>query len=49
MTVNAFVADGGISDTATERVRDTLVATGDVKAGTPPSAYVDLSFAHKVK
>lgn len=45
MQVKAFVADGGISDAATERVRDTLLQSGDIKASAPPSAYVDLSFA----
>ena len=45
MQVKAFVADGGISDAATERVRDTLLQSGDIKSSAPPSAYVDLSFA----
>ena len=45
MQVKAFVADGGISDSATERVRDTLLASGDIKQSAPPGAYVDLRFA----
>jgi hypothetical protein len=49
MQVKAFVADGGISDAATERVRDTLMASGDIKTAAPPSAYVDLRFASKAK
>ena len=42
--VKAFVADGAISDEATERVRDTLLASGDLKTSAPPSAYVDRRF-----
>ena len=49
MKVKAFIPDGGISDSATERVRDTLVATGDIKAGLPPATYVDHRFANAVK
>lgn len=49
MKVKAFVPDGTISDSATERVRDTLAATGDIKPGAPPATYVDLGFAKKVK
>jgi hypothetical protein len=49
MKVKAFVPDGNISDAATVRVRDTLAATGDIKPGAPPSTYVDLGFANKVK
>jgi NitT/TauT family transport system substrate-binding protein len=45
MQVKAFVADGDISDGATERVRDTLLASGDIKQSAPASAYVDRSFA----
>jgi NitT/TauT family transport system substrate-binding protein len=45
MQVKAFVADGGISDAATERVRDTLLESGDIKTSSPPGAYVDLRFA----
>jgi ABC-type nitrate/sulfonate/bicarbonate transport system substrate-binding protein len=44
MRVKAFVADGAISDEATARVRDTLLASGDLKASAPPSAYVDRRF-----
>ena len=40
-----FVADGGISDAATARVRDTLLESGDIKTSAPPSTYVDLRFA----
>jgi NitT/TauT family transport system substrate-binding protein len=48
MKVKAFVADGTVSDAATERVRDTLLASGDIKNSGPPSAYVDLRFAKAV-
>jgi NitT/TauT family transport system substrate-binding protein len=41
MQVKAFVADGAISDEATARVRDTLLASGALKASAPPGAYVD--------
>jgi hypothetical protein len=44
MQVKAFVADGAISDEATSRVRDTLLASGDLKTSAPPSAYVDRRF-----
>lgn len=47
MKVKAFVADGAISDEATVRVRDTLLASGDLKASAPPSAYVDRRFMEK--
>jgi NitT/TauT family transport system substrate-binding protein len=49
MKVKAFVPDGTVSDGATERVRDTLLATGDIKTAGPPSAYVDQRFANAVK
>jgi NitT/TauT family transport system substrate-binding protein len=49
MKVKAFVADGGVSDESTVRVRDTLLKTGDLKTAGPPSAYVDHRFADKVK
>ena len=49
MKVKAFVPDGVISDSATDRVRDTLAATGDIKPGAPAATYVDLRFANKVK
>jgi NitT/TauT family transport system substrate-binding protein len=45
MQVKAFVADGTISDSATERVRDTLLQSGDIKQSAPPGTYVDLRFA----
>ena len=44
MQVKAFAADGAISDAATERVRDALLATGDLKTSGPPGAYVDRRF-----
>ena len=47
MKVKAFVADGAISDEATVRVRDTLLASGDLKASAPPGAYVDRRFLEK--
>jgi ABC-type nitrate/sulfonate/bicarbonate transport system substrate-binding protein len=49
MRVKAFVADGAVSDNATERVRDTLLKSGDIKTAKPPSAYVDRHFAEAVK
>jgi ABC-type nitrate/sulfonate/bicarbonate transport system substrate-binding protein len=48
MQVKAFVADGEVSDKATERVRDTLLASGDIKQSAPPATYVDLRFAKSV-
>ncbi|MBV9970008.1 MAG: ABC transporter substrate-binding protein [Xanthobacteraceae bacterium] len=44
MQVNAFVADGAISEEAIARVRDTLVASGDLKVAAPSAAYVDRRF-----
>jgi ABC-type nitrate/sulfonate/bicarbonate transport system substrate-binding protein len=44
MQVKAFVADGAVSDEATMRVRDTLLASGELKASAPPAAYVDRRF-----
>ena len=44
MQVKAFVADGAVSDEATARVRDTLLASGDLKTSAPPAAYVDRRF-----
>jgi NitT/TauT family transport system substrate-binding protein len=49
MKVKAFVPDGAISDAATERVRDTLLKSGDIKIAAPPSAYVDHRFANAAK
>src|SRR4029078_10122721 len=40
MQVKAFVADGGISDSATERVRDTLLASGDIQQSAHPRTDV---------
>jgi NitT/TauT family transport system substrate-binding protein len=48
MKVKAFVPDGAISDEATVRVRDTLLASGDLKTSAPPNAYVDRRFMEKV-
>jgi NitT/TauT family transport system substrate-binding protein len=48
MQIKAFVPDGGISDAATERVRDTLLKTGDLKVSAPPSTYVDHRFMNEV-
>ena len=48
MQVKAFVADGEVPDRATERVRDTLLASGDIKQSAPPATYVDLRFAKSV-
>jgi ABC-type nitrate/sulfonate/bicarbonate transport system substrate-binding protein len=40
--VNGFVADGSITEKAVERVRDTLLASGDLKPPVlPASAYYD--------
>ena len=36
--------DGAVSDEATARVRDTLLASGDLKTSAPPAAYVDRRF-----
>jgi ABC-type nitrate/sulfonate/bicarbonate transport system substrate-binding protein len=44
MQVKAFVADGTISDEATARVRDTLLASGDLKVSAQLGAYVDRRF-----
>lgn len=49
MKVKAFVPDGTVSDEATERVRDTLLKSGDIKTKGEPSAYVDHRFANAVK
>jgi NitT/TauT family transport system substrate-binding protein len=49
MKVKAFVPDGAVSDEATERVRDTLLKTGDIKNKGEPRAYVDHRFANAVK
>jgi NitT/TauT family transport system substrate-binding protein len=49
MKIKAFVPDGAVSDTATERVRDTLLQSGDIKNSAPPAAYVDHRFANAVK
>lgn len=49
MQVKAFVEDGGISDSAVERVRDTLVSSGDLKNAGPIGAYIDRRFMQAVK
>jgi ABC-type nitrate/sulfonate/bicarbonate transport system substrate-binding protein len=49
MQVNAFVADGSITDAAILRVRDTLLQSGDLKEpGMPPDAYYDRRFVDTV-
>jgi ABC-type nitrate/sulfonate/bicarbonate transport system substrate-binding protein len=49
MQIKAFVEDGSITDAAVERVRDSLISSGDLK-GTPqpPSAYYDGRFVQSV-
>jgi ABC-type nitrate/sulfonate/bicarbonate transport system substrate-binding protein len=45
MRINAFVADGAIAEAAILRVRDTLIASGDLKGpALPPPAYYDRRF-----
>jgi ABC-type nitrate/sulfonate/bicarbonate transport system substrate-binding protein len=44
MAVKAFVADGAVSDEATARVRDTMLASGDLKTSAPPAAYLNRRF-----
>jgi hypothetical protein len=42
MQVKAFVADGSITDKAVERVRNTLLSSGELKPPPlPASAYYD--------
>lgn len=49
MQINAFVADGAITDAAVTRVRDTLIDAGDLKgAAQPPAAYYDGEFVRAV-
>jgi len=49
MQVNAFVADGSITDAAILRVRDTLSQSGDLREpGMPPDAYYDRRFVDAV-
>jgi NitT/TauT family transport system substrate-binding protein len=49
MQIKAFVADGAITDAAVERVRDTLISSGDLKgAAQPPAAYYDGGFVRAV-
>ena len=49
MQIKAFVEDGSIADAAVERVRDTLIESGDLKgAPKPPAAYYDSQFVRAV-
>ncbi len=49
MQIKAFVEDGSITDAAVERVRDTLIESGDLKgAPKPPAAYYDSQFVRAV-
>ena len=49
MQVKAFVPDGSITDKAVERVRDTLIASGDLKPPPlPASAYYDARYVNAV-
>jgi NitT/TauT family transport system substrate-binding protein len=49
MQIKAFVADGSITDAAVARVRDSLIASGDLKGEPqPPSAYYDGRFVQGV-
>ena len=49
MQIKAFVADGSITDAAVARVRDSLIASGDLKGAPQPlSAYYDGHFAQSV-
>jgi NitT/TauT family transport system substrate-binding protein len=50
MQIKAFVADGSITDAAVERVRDSLITSGDLKgAPQPPAAYYNGSLARRVE
>jgi ABC-type nitrate/sulfonate/bicarbonate transport system substrate-binding protein len=49
MQINAFVADGAITDAAILRARDTLLESGDLKPpAMPPAAYYDRRFVDAV-
>jgi len=49
MRINAFIPNGAITDDAIDRVRDTLIASGDLKgAPQPPSAYYDGRYVSEV-
>ncbi len=49
MQINAFVADGTITDAAILRARDTLLDSGDLKPpAMPPAAYYDRHFVDAV-
>lgn len=44
MQVKAFIPDGSISNAAVERVRDALLASGDLKTSGPTETYLDRRF-----
>jgi ABC-type nitrate/sulfonate/bicarbonate transport system substrate-binding protein len=49
MQIKAFVEDGSITDAAVERVRDTLLTSGDLKgAAQPPATYYEGQFVKAV-
>lgn len=49
MQIKAFVPDGSITNAAVERVRDTLIAAGDLKGPAQmPAAYYDGTFVQGV-
>jgi NitT/TauT family transport system substrate-binding protein len=49
MQINAFVPDGTIAAATVERVRDTLLASGELKPpALPPAAYYDDRYANAV-
>jgi hypothetical protein len=49
MQVSAFVADGLITDNAVERVRDTLLSSGELKPPPlPAGAYYDDRYVNAV-
>jgi hypothetical protein len=48
--INAFIPDGSISNAAVQRVTETLLETGDIKApAKPTSAYYDAHFVEAAK
>lgn len=50
MRIDAFVPDGSIADSAIMRVRDTLVASGDLKGtAQPPPAYYDRRYVDALR
>jgi len=49
MRINAFIPNGAITDGAIDRVRDTLIQSGDLKgAPQPPSAYYDGRYVREI-